>query len=135
MKIVITLVVIVGLFLAGRMGYQYYESFQPKEAAPAAAAGPVDMPDEQLPGMPPSLQAQLDEARQRGADGLRGFLAAHAKAISDPRLASIELDYVVLITPSNPAEACRIFARVKERLEPDSPVYGRMKKLEKTYEQ
>lgn len=134
MKFVITAVIIIGLALGVRLFYQYYESFQPKAAEPTSAAGPVDVPDDQLPGMPASLQPALAEAREYGATGLRNFLAAHNKAIADPRLASLELDYVILITPSNPAEACRIFARVKERLEPSSPVYGRMKKLEKTYE-
>jgi hypothetical protein len=133
-KFVISVVIIVGLALGVRLFYQYYESFQPKPAAPATAAEPVEVPDDQLPGMPASLQPALQEAREHGAAGLRSFLAANAKAISDPRLASLELDYAILVTPSNPTEACRIFARVKERLEPSSPVYARMKKLEKTYE-
>jgi hypothetical protein len=133
-KFVISLVVIVGLALGARLFYQYYESFQPKPAEPAAAAAPAEVPEDQLPGMPESLQPALQEAREHGAPGLRGFLAAHGQAISDPRLAALELDYVILVTPSNPAEACRIFARVKGRLEPTSPVYARVKKLEKTYE-
>jgi hypothetical protein len=133
-KFVISLVIIVGLALGARLFYQYYETFQPKPAAPATAAEPVEMPDDQLPGMPVSLQPALQEAREHGAAGMRSFLVANAKAISDPRLAALELDYVILITPSNPTEACRIFARVKERLEPSSPVYPRVKKLQKTYE-
>jgi hypothetical protein len=133
-KFVIALVIVVGLSLGAWQFYEYWRTFQPKEAVPAAASAPADIPGDQLPGLPPSLEPALAEAREHGAPGLHSFLAAHSKAIVDPRRASIELDYVVLITPSNPAEACRIFARVKERLEPNSPVYGRMKKLEKTYE-
>jgi hypothetical protein len=132
-KFVISLVIIVGLALGARQFYQYWGKFKTPEPA-AAVATPPEVPDDQLPGLPASLQEALNEAREHGADGLRSFLAAHGKAIADPRRASLELDYVLLITPSNPAEACRIFARVKERLEPNSPVYDRMKKLEKTYE-
>ncbi len=65
--------------------------------------------------MPPSLQPALDAARQRGAAGLRDFLTTYGNTINDPRRASIELDYVVLLAPSNPTEARRIFAKVKGR--------------------
>jgi hypothetical protein len=131
MKFFMSLVVIVGLALGARQVYQYWRTSNPAERA---AAGPVEVPDDQLPGMPASLQLALNEARDHGAPGLHSFLAAHSKSIQDPRRASIELDYVVLITASNPTEACRVFAKVKERLEPNSPVYPRVKRLEKTYE-
>jgi hypothetical protein len=84
--------------------------------------------------MPPSLQPSLDAARQRGASGLKGFLTTYGNTINDPRRASIELDYAVLAAPSNPSEARRVFAKVKGRLQSNSPVYNRMKQLEKTYE-
>jgi len=44
------------------------------------------------------------------------------------------LDYVLVAAPGDPAEARRVFAQVKARLTPRSPVYPRMKQLEKTYE-
>ncbi len=89
---------------------------------------------DQLPGLPPKLEPLLDIARKRGAPGLRDFLATHGKAIDDPRRAWIELDYVVLLAQSSPGEARRVFATVKSRVEPGSPVYNRVKQLEKTYE-
>jgi hypothetical protein len=132
MKFVIAVVIIVGLSLGVRQLYQYWGTF--REKAPAVVAAPAEVPEEQLPGLPDSLQPALEEARQHGAAGLRSFLEAHGKSIQDPRRASIELDYVLLATQSNPGEARRVFGKVKERLTPESPVYDRMKKLEKTYE-
>ena len=54
--------------------------------------------------------------------------------MADPRLAWIELDYVVEVAPSDPAAARKVFAQVKARLTPTSPVYSRMQQLEKPYE-
>jgi hypothetical protein len=66
--------------------------------------------------------------------GLKDFLSTYGNTVNDPRLAAIELDYAVLVAPSNPSEARRVFAKVKGRLQENSPVYDRMKRLEKTYE-
>jgi hypothetical protein len=41
---------------------------------------------------------------------------------------------VVLLAQSSPGEARREFAKVKSRVPPGSPVYNRVKQLEKTYE-
>jgi hypothetical protein len=76
----------------------------------------------------------LEVARKRGAAGLHDFLAMYGNTISDPCRAWIELDYVVLVAQSNPGEARRQFAKVKSRAQPGSPVYDRVKQLEKTYE-
>jgi hypothetical protein len=131
MKFLIALVIIVGLALGAWQLKDYWGNFKDKQAAPTAQA---DIPDDQLPGMPPSLQSVLDTARQRGAPGLRDFLDTYGNTVSDPRRAAIELDYAVLLAPSSPGEARRAFAKVKGRLQPDSPVYNRMKQLEKTYD-
>jgi hypothetical protein len=61
-------------------------------------------------------------------------LKAHGNSVQDPRKAWIQLDYCVLISREDPAEARRIFAEVKGRLQPSSPVWARIKRLEKTYE-
>ena len=50
------------------------------------------------------------------------------------RLAEIELDYVVLIGSTNPQEARRLFTVVKQRTSTNSPVFPRVKRLEKTYQ-
>ena len=60
--------------------------------------------------------------------------AKRSPQIKDPRLAWIELDYVLKVSASNPAEAKRVFIEVKQRIPTDSPVYPRIKSLEKNYE-
>jgi len=54
--------------------------------------------------------------------------------VDDPRKAWIELDYVVGIAKDDPQKRKRIFADVKGRTPTTSPVYARIKTLEKTYE-
>ena len=133
MKFLIALLVIVGLGLGAWQINNYWGNFKSKDTS-SVPQPPPEIPDDQLSGMPPSLQPSLDAARLRGAPGLRDFLTAYGNTINDPRRASIELDYTVLVAPSNPSEARRVFAKVKGRLQSNSPVYNRMKQLEKTYE-
>lgn len=58
----------------------------------------------------------------------------YRRTVADPRLASIELDYVVLVAREDIAEARKVFAQVKQRTPPASLVYPRIKQLEKTYD-
>jgi hypothetical protein len=88
-----------------------------------------------LPGMSPALETSLSAHQQRGAIGLRAFLDRYGTKIRDPRLAWIELDYVVLVARDNPVEAKRVFARIKKRIPSNSLVYPRVKQLEATYGQ
>jgi len=87
-----------------------------------------------LAGMPYTLEQSLDAAERRGASGLRDWLKAYGANIQDPRKAWIELDYCNLIVRDDPSEARRIFKSVKDRTPATSPVYDRVKKLEKSYE-
>jgi len=87
-----------------------------------------------LPGLPYKLEASLQAARKQGAPGLRNWLKTYAQSVEDPRKAWIELDYCVAVAREDPAEAKRVFAAVKDRLPPSSPVWPRMKQLERTYE-
>jgi hypothetical protein len=132
MKFLIALVIIVGLGLGVWQLNNYWKTFQPKDSSSAGQAAP-EIPEDQLPGMPASLQPALDAARQRGAVGIKDFLITYGNSISDPRRASIELDYVVLEALNNPADSRRMFAKVKGRVQANSPVYNRMEQLEKTY--
>ena len=95
-------------------------------AAPAASVV--------LPGLPANLEASLQAAQKQGVAGLKNWLNLYRPYVSDPRLAAIELDYVVLISSTNPQEARRLFAGVKQRTPANSPVYPRVKQLEKTYQ-
>jgi hypothetical protein len=88
-----------------------------------------------LSGMEYKFETSLMEAMNKNdADVLKSWLTQHRTVLKDPRLAWIELDYVQLVTPRNPLEAKKVFAAVKARIEEDSPVYKRVKSLEKTYE-
>jgi len=83
-----------------------------------------------LPGLPPNFEASLETAQKEGAPGLKRWLDRYRSYVQDPRLASIELDYAVLVGAVNREEARRVFRAVKQRVPPDSPVYPRIKKLE-----
>jgi hypothetical protein len=133
MKFVVGLIIVAGLSLGAWQFYQYWGKY--KEKPPEATApARVEVSGEQLPGLPARLEGPLQTAEEHGAAGLRGFLTDHRREIKDPRRAWIELDYVVLAGASDLAEARLVFAKVKGRLAPGSPVYDRMKQLEKTYE-
>jgi len=135
MKYIVTSILVVGLILVGSwQAYHFLDQFQgkhPAVSAPSPEPAPVGA---LLPGPPPKLEPALEAAQQQGAAGLRDFLAANGKNVADPRLAWIQLDYVLVVAPGDPAEARKVFAEVKARLRSDSPVYTRMKQLEKTYE-
>jgi hypothetical protein len=135
MKFVIGLIIVVGLSLGAYQIYEYWGNF--KDKPPASASQPQAPPEvsgDQLPGLPHSLDRALGEAEQHGAAAMKEFLAAHGKEIKDPRLAWIQLDYVILAGASDPGEARLVFRKVQGRLTSGSPVYNRMKQLEKTYE-
>ena len=108
---------------------QHHESVEqtPANSAPAA-------PVSNLTGLPPALEPSLAAAESKGAPGLRDWLARYRDQVRDPRLASIELDYVVLISHQDPAEARRMFDDVKNRTPTFSPIYDRVKKLERTFQ-
>ena len=117
------------------MGWKLYEQYdaginKPKEEPQTS----TQITGTQLPGLAPSLESILASSQQQGATGLRNFLKQYGKGIRDPRLAWIELDYAVLVMREDPAEAKKIFARVKKRTPISSLVYPRIKQLEKTYE-
>ena len=130
---VIAAVMIIAVLYGGWEFFLYWErvkndaEVKQKQDAAATVIG------DQLPGLPYTLEPSLQTARSRGAAGLRAWLKANGQSIEDPRKAWIELDFCVAVAREDPAEARRVFAAVKERLGPSSPVWPRMKKLEDTY--
>ncbi len=133
MKFVTAAVIIIGLALGVWQINNYWGTFNKHKHHSSDEDAVQIVADDQLPGMPESLEPSLAAARQRGADGLREFLTAYGNTISDPRRASIELDYTILVALRSPSEARRYFAKVKGRVDSSSPVYNRLKQLEKTY--
>ena len=103
-----------------------FEPSSPRPAAPPASAD--------LPGLPPTLEAALQAAHKLGAEGLRNFLNRYRFSIQDPKLAAIELDYVVLVSLRDPAEGKRVFKAVQARTPTWSPIYARIRSLEKNYQ-
>ena len=133
MRFLVGLVIFIGLSMGAYQLHEYWGNFKEKEPTTAAPVQPEISGDE-LPGMVPRLQPVLEAARKRGAPGLHDFLTMYGNTINDPRRAWIELDYVVLLAQSSPGEARQEFAKVRSRVPPGSPVYTRVKQLEKTYE-
>jgi hypothetical protein len=101
------------------------------EVAPSQPASPSSSAS--LTGLPPSLEPALQAAQKQGASGLRDFLNRYRFSIQDPKLAAIELDYVVLVSLQDPAEARRVFKTVQARTPTWSPLHERIKSLEKNF--
>jgi hypothetical protein len=99
-----------------------------KEQAAAVVNG------DNLPGMPYQLDSSYRTAKANGPVTFRAWLAANEGRITDPRKAWIQLELCVAMTRESPAEAKKIFAGVKSRVPPSSPVWSRVKELEKTFE-
>lgn len=118
------------IFCAWRVSV-YFEQVK-KEEKMEASSGEVK--PEQLPGMPYSLENSYNVAKQKRPAVMRTWLKTYCSMIADPRRAWIELDFCVSIARENPAEARRVFAEVKQRTPQSSPVWPRIKQLEKTFE-
>ncbi len=136
-KLIAALMIIAVLYGGWKLFFYWEEvknnqETEKKQAAAAAVAG------DQLPGFPPQAASQLENslhaAEAQGAAGMRQWLKLYGRSIQDPRKAWIELDYCLLLSREDPAEAKRVFAEVKARTPPSSPVWPRIKQLEKTYE-
>jgi hypothetical protein len=132
-KLITVLIIAAVLFGIWELWVYYDKVDHEKESDQKQAAAQV-IRGEQLSGMPYKLEQSLQTAMSHGATGLKGWLAAYGPRIQDPRKAWIELDYCVLIARDNPAEARRIFADVKARTPPTSPIWKRIQELSKSYE-
>ncbi len=95
---------------------------------------PVRTAPGKLPGMSPDLEASLEAAKKAGVEGLVNWLRVHRRDVEDPRLADIDLDYVVLVGRTDTREAKRVLKLVKDRISANSPVHKRLDQLEKVYE-
>lgn len=133
MKVLIVILLVAGALFGGWKLLEYWDDVAAeREAKQQAAAAQLD--PKQLPGLPYQLEPELQEASKKGAAGIKEWLDKYNRSpfLKDPRLAWIELDYVALIYRKNPLEAKRVFAKVKARTPPESPVYPRIRILEKS---
>jgi len=134
MKWLLAIFIVVGVSYGGYQFWGYWTTFRDKNYVPPASA-PVDVnAGDSLPGLPPDLENPLRQARSAGGKALGQWLVRFEKRVHDPRLGWIQLDYVVLIAPSDLGEARRVFRQVKARVDPSSPVYTRIQQLAKTYD-
>jgi len=136
MKALIALLIIMGAVWLGKTLYGTYQTIEKDRYQPDSATAPQTptAPASTLAGLPASLEVSLAAAEKQGAAGLREWLKNYRIYARDPRLASIELDYVILISHQDPAEARRIFNEVKDRTPTFSPIYERVKKLGKSFQ-
>ena len=131
-KIIIGLLIILGLWYAGRQVFREAE----KKTVPVDSSAPAKVVtgDQSLPGMPSNFEPALEAAQKQGPAALKAFITRYRSFMADPRLAAIELDYVVLVSRQDLPEAKRVFQSVKSRTPANSPIYERVKRLSNTYE-
>lgn len=133
-KALIAVLIIAVVAFGGWKLFEYWDKVEHEKEAKQQEAAASQVDPNQLPGLPAQLQQSLDAAEQRGASTLGAWLKMYGRSVQDPRKAWIELDYVVMITRDNPQEARRLFAEVKQRTPPASPVWPRIHELEKSYQ-
>ncbi len=132
-KLIWVVIIVLVLFGAYEL-VSYYGQVKEEGETHAKELAAKKVVGEQLPGMPYELQTSLTAAQQAGPKVFGNWLATYGRSIQDPRLAWIQLDYVIAISRDNPADAKKIFAAVKDRTPSSSPVYPRLQDLAKSYE-
>lgn len=132
-RLIAILIVVVVVF-AGWKFFLYWEKVKNEEAAQEKQAAAAAVTPESLPGLPQPYEDGLRTAQQDGSAAFRKWLKTYEKLIEDPRKAWIQLDFCVAIVREDPSEARRVFAEVKARVPPSSPVWPRMKELEKSFQ-
>ena len=138
MRQLIGILLILGAIWGCKELYRYWEEVKARKEAEDRGGRPPPTSEvatpTALPGLPANLEPSLQAAQKQGAAGLKNWLKLYRPYVSDPRLAAIELDYIVLISSSNPQEARQLFAALKQRTPTNSPVFPRIRQLEKTYQ-
>lgn len=132
-KLIWILVIVVVIFIGWSL-FDYWDKISLQKEAEAKQAPAQITSGDQLSGMPQNLETSYRAAEKGGAAGLRNWLKQYGQLVQDPRKGWIQLDYVVQISRDDPKEAKRMFAEVKKRTPQSSPIYPRIKQLEKTYE-
>jgi hypothetical protein len=132
-KLIAAAIIIVVLW-GGWHLFLYWETVRDAEEIARKEAVSSQIIPEHLPGMPQQLESSLKAAQRRGPAAMREWFKNYGRLIEDPRRAWIELDYCGMIFRENPAEARRVFAEVRDRTPPSSPVWPRIKALEQSYD-
>jgi hypothetical protein len=114
--------------------FLYWEKLNDEQQAKQKQAAAAVVSEDQLPGLPEKLGPSLQAAKKQGAAALKKWLKDFGYLVQDPRKAWIELDYCVIVSHQDLTEARRVFAEVKARTSESSPLWPRIKQLEKTYQ-
>ena len=129
----IAAVVIIAVLYGGWNLFLYWEKVRDEKESVRKEAATVVSGDT-LQGLPYGLDQSLRTAEGQGPAALKAWLKDYGHLVQDPRKAWIELDYCVMVARNDPAEARRVFAAVRDRTGPASPVWKRVKQLAPTYE-
>jgi hypothetical protein len=135
-KTIWAFIIIVVLYL-GWLLFQNWSKVRDEHEAQVsgqASAAPVAVNGDQLPGLPQGLETSYRTARDKGTRAVREWLKTYGAQLQDPRKAWIELEQCIALARENPSEAKTLFATVKQRVPPSSPVWPKVKELEKTFE-
>jgi hypothetical protein len=132
-KLIAAFIIIVALY-GGWHLFLYWEKVRDEKEAQQKQAVAATIDGDHLSGLPDKLAPSLDAAKKAGATAMRNWLKNYGAMVQDPRKAWIQLDYCVAVSREDLPEARRVFAEVKKRTPPTSPVWPRVKDLEKVYE-
>jgi hypothetical protein len=136
MKVAIGILIALVVIIGGYKLFEHWEAVKERRVLDEKAARGADVNPDNLPGLPWQLVQKLRDAQQAGPASVKNFIdyCKRVPDVKDPRLAWIELDYVVMITSTDPVEAKKIFQAVKKRTPDDSPIQPRLKAMAKNYE-
>lgn len=135
MKILISILIVLGVIFTGWKLVEYWGQVETEEARKEEQANAKINPS-RLEGLSKEYERKMNNARKKGSNTFKDWIdqAKSAGILKDPRLAWVELDYVVMIIGEDPVKAKKIYLDVKKRLSEDSPVYPRLKSLSETFE-
>jgi hypothetical protein len=136
MKILISILIVLAVGIGGYKLYEHWNTVKEQGIQQRKAAAGATINPDTLSGMPYQLLPKLRESQQAGPETFKRFIdgCKNFPDVKDPRLAWMELDYMVMISSTDPVEAKKIFFDVKKRTPTESPIYPRIKALEKSYE-
>jgi hypothetical protein len=132
--LIVILMILAAVFVFRKLTDTWRETVEtPKRSQRASDQPAAPTGDAALPGLPSYLESSLAAAKNGGGEALRNWLKTWRSHIQDPRLAAIELDCVVLLNLKDHKAARELFRQVQARVQPDSPVYERVRKLSPAY--
>ncbi|MEY4388273.1 MAG: hypothetical protein RLY20_3556 [Verrucomicrobiota bacterium] len=132
-KLISIFVILVVLFCGWKL-VGYYQKVTEENEKQAKQESGADFRPENLTGMNWNLQPSLEAATKNGGTAMRDWLKTFGGQIQDPKKAWVEMDCSLALLRTDPNDAKRIFKGVKDRTATNSPIYFRVRQLEKTFE-